>query len=92
MAAAIAEPPHLAEDLKTLHLSTVASQWRPLAEQAARGRQAPADYLAELVMNAAEAGHTRVVQALIAAGADSNATDSGGWTALMQAATAVRAM
>ena len=48
MATAIAEPPHLAADLKTLCLSTVASQWRPLAEQAARQRQAPADYLAQL--------------------------------------------
>ena len=34
MAAAIAEPPHLAADLKALHLSTVAAQWQPLAEQA----------------------------------------------------------
>ena len=32
-------PPHLAADLKTLCLSTVASQWRPLAEQAVRQRQ-----------------------------------------------------
>ena len=48
MATPIAEPPHLAADLKTLCLSTVASQWRPLAEQAARQRQAPADYLAQL--------------------------------------------
>ena len=44
MATAIAEPPHLTADLKALYLSTVASQWRPLAEQAARQRQAPADY------------------------------------------------
>ena len=49
MATAIAEPPHLAGDLKTLCLSTVASHWRPLAEQAARQRQEPADYLAQLV-------------------------------------------
>ena len=49
MAAAIAEPPHLVADLKTLCLSTVAAQWRPRAEQAARQRQAPADYLAQLV-------------------------------------------
>ena len=49
MATAIAEPPHLATDLKTLCLSTVAAQWRPLAEQATRQRQAPADYLAQLV-------------------------------------------
>ena len=49
MATAIAEPPHLTADLKALYLSTVASQWRPLAEQAARQRQAPADCLAQLV-------------------------------------------
>ena len=49
MAAAIAEPPHLETDLKTLCLSTVATQWRPLAEQATRQRQPPADYLAQLV-------------------------------------------
>ena len=49
MATAIAEPPHLTADLRALYLSTVASQWRPLAEQAARQRQAPADYLAQLV-------------------------------------------
>ena len=48
MAAPIAEPPHLAADLKTLCLSTIAAQWRPLAEQATRQRQAPADYLAQL--------------------------------------------
>ena len=49
MAAAIAEPPHLAADLKALHLSTVAAQWQPLAEQAVRQHQTPADYLAQLV-------------------------------------------
>ena len=49
MATTIIEPPHLAADLKTLYLSTIAEQWRPLAEQAVRQRQAPADYLAELV-------------------------------------------
>ena len=43
------EPPHLAADLKTLCLSTIAAQWRLLAEQATRQRQAPADYLAQLV-------------------------------------------
>ena len=48
MAAPIAEPPHLAADLKTLCLSTITAQWRPLAEQATRQRQAPADYLAQL--------------------------------------------
>ena len=49
MATAIVQPPHLETDLKTLNLSTVAAQWRPLAEQAARQRQTPADYLAQLV-------------------------------------------
>ena len=48
MATPMAEPPHLAADLKTLCLSTMAAQWRPLAEQATRARQAPADYLAQL--------------------------------------------
>ena len=33
---------------KTLCLSTIAAQWRPLTEQATRQRQAPADYLAQL--------------------------------------------
>ena len=49
MAAATIEPPQLAADLKTLCLSTIATQWRPLAEQATRQPQAPADYLAQLV-------------------------------------------
>ena len=48
MAAPIAEPPHLATDLKTLCLSTIAAEWQPLAEQATRQRQPPADYLAQL--------------------------------------------
>ena len=39
MVTAITEPPHLETDLKTLNLSTVAAQWRPLAEQAARQRR-----------------------------------------------------
>ena len=33
------EPSHLEMDLKTLCLSTVAAQWRPLAEQAADQRR-----------------------------------------------------
>ena len=49
MATPIAEPPHLAAGLKTLCLSTIAAEWQPLAEQATRQRQAPADYLAQLV-------------------------------------------
>ena len=49
MATMTVEPPQLAADLKTLCLSTVAAQWRPLAEQATRQHQAPADYLAQLV-------------------------------------------
>ena len=48
MAAPMAEPPHLATDLKTLCLSTIAAEWQPLAEQATRQRQTPADYLAQL--------------------------------------------
>ena len=46
MATAIVEPPHLAVDLKVLRLSTVASQWQPLAEQAVRQRPRghPADH------------------------------------------------
>ena len=48
MATPMAEPPHLVANLKTLCLSTMAAQWRPLAEQATRARQAPADYLAQL--------------------------------------------
>ncbi len=48
MAAAIAEPSHLAGNLKALRLSTVAAQWQPLAEQAVRQQhQTPADYLAQ---------------------------------------------
>ena len=49
MAAQRVEPPYLPTDLKTLCLSTVAARWRPLAEQATRQRQAPADYQAQLV-------------------------------------------
>ena len=45
MAVPIAEPP-LAADLKT-RLSTITAEWRPLAEQATRQRQAPA-HLAQL--------------------------------------------
>ena len=42
MATTTIEPPHLETDLKTLCLSTVAAQWRPLAEQAAAsGRRRP---------------------------------------------------
>ena len=41
-------PRHLAAGLKTLCLS-IAAEWQPLAEQATRQRQAPADYLAQLV-------------------------------------------
>ena len=62
MAAAIAEPPHLAADLKALCLSTVAAQWQPLAEQAVRQRQAPADYLAQLVHLEVTARRERRIQ------------------------------
>lgn len=43
------EPPHLASDLRTLQLSTIANQWQPLAEVAVRQHQPHAAYLAELV-------------------------------------------
>ena len=36
-------------DLKTLCLATMATEWRPLAAQATRERQPPAEYLAQLV-------------------------------------------
>ena len=62
MAAAIAEPPHLAADLKALCLSTVAAQWQPLAEQAVRQRQAPADYLAQLIHLEVTARRERRIQ------------------------------
>ena len=62
MAAAIAEPPHLAADLKALHLSTVAAQWQPLAEQAVRQRQTPADYLAQLMHLEVTARRERRIQ------------------------------
>lgn len=35
--------------MKVLHLSAVAARWQPLAEQAVRQRQTPAEYLAQLV-------------------------------------------
>jgi DNA replication protein DnaC len=44
----IDEPPHLVADLKTLKLPTMAAQWDRLAQEARRGRQAHAEYLAEL--------------------------------------------
>ena len=62
MAATIAEPPHLAADLKVLRLSTVAAQWQPLAEQALRQRQTPADYLAQLVHLEVTARRERRIQ------------------------------
>ena len=62
MAAAIAEPPHLAADLKALCLSTVATQWQPLAEQAVRQRQTPADYLAQLMHLEVTARRERRIQ------------------------------
>jgi DNA replication protein DnaC len=45
----IAEPAHLAVDLKELKLPSVAAQWARLAEEAQRKRQAHAEYLADLV-------------------------------------------
>ena len=41
MATTIAEPPHLAADLKTLCLSTIGAQWRLLAEPPASDRRRP---------------------------------------------------
>ena len=49
MTAAVPEPPHLVTDLRTLCLATMATEWRPLAARAARERQPPAEYLAQLV-------------------------------------------
>ena len=49
MTAAVPEPPHLVTDLKTLCLATMTAEWRPLAAQATRERQPPAEYLAQLV-------------------------------------------
>ncbi len=62
MATTIAEPPHLAADLKALRLSTVAAQWQPLAEQAVRQRQTPADYLAQLAHLEVTARRERHIQ------------------------------
>ena len=49
MTVAVPEPPHLVTDLKTLCLATMTAEWRPLAAQATRERQPPAEYLAQLV-------------------------------------------
>ena len=49
MTAAVPEPPHLVTDLKTLCLPTMTAEWRPLAAQATRERQPPAEHLAQLV-------------------------------------------
>ena len=62
MATAIAEPPHLAADLKVLRLSTVASQWQPPAEQTVRQRQTPANYLEQLVHLEVTARRERRIQ------------------------------
>ena len=48
-ASRISEPPHLATDLKTLCLATIAVHWERFAEEARRKRQPHADYLADLV-------------------------------------------
>ena len=49
MTVAVPEPLHLVTDLKTLCLATMTAEWRPLAAQATRERQPPAEYLAQLV-------------------------------------------
>jgi DNA replication protein DnaC len=43
------EPPHLALDLRTLCLPTIAANWARVAEEARRERRSHADYLADLV-------------------------------------------
>ena len=45
----IQEPPHLVADLKSMYLTSMASQWRRLAEEARSKRQPHAEYLADLV-------------------------------------------
>jgi DNA replication protein DnaC len=47
--AKIQEPPHLVTDLKSMYLTSMASQWRRLAEDARSKRQPHAEYLADLV-------------------------------------------
>jgi DNA replication protein DnaC len=47
--AKIQEPPHLVTDLKSMYLTSMASQWRRLAEEAHGKRQPHAEYLADLV-------------------------------------------
>jgi DNA replication protein DnaC len=47
--AKIQEPPHLVADLKSMYLTSMASQWRRLAEEAHGKRQPHAEYLADLV-------------------------------------------
>ena len=49
MTVAVPEPAHLVTDLKTLCLATMATEWRPLAAQATRERQPPAEHLAQVV-------------------------------------------
>jgi DNA replication protein DnaC len=44
----IQEPPHLVTDLKSMYLTSMASQWRRLAEEARGKRQPHAEYLADL--------------------------------------------
>jgi len=46
--AKIQEPPHLAADLKSMYLTSMASQWRRLAEEARSKRQPHVEYLADL--------------------------------------------
>ena len=46
--AKIQEPPHLVTDLKSMYLTSMASQWRRLAEDAYSKRQPHAEYLADL--------------------------------------------
>ena len=64
--AAVAEPPQLAADCTTLGLSTVAAHWARLATDASRRRQAPPEYLADLLSLEVAARRERRIQRRIA--------------------------
>ena len=53
---------HAYRPVWVLRLSTVAAQWQPLAEQAVRERQTPADYLAQLMHLEVTARRERRIQ------------------------------
>ena len=58
----ISEPAHLAGDLKTLFLSTVASHWEAMARDARKQRLSHVDYLADLMRIEVERRSERRVQ------------------------------